>query len=428
MTIDPTSLSARDIAASVRAGSLHPTAVAAAFLDVASNVEPELHAFKHLDPQQCLAEAAEMSDARRSGALAGVPLGVKDVIDTADMPTACGSRLYEGRRPAADASCVHIARHAGAFVVGKTVTTEFATASPGPTVNPHNRAHTPGGSSSGSAAAVAAGIVRLAFGTQTSGSTIRPAAFCGVVGFKPTFGMIDRTGVKPLSEALDTIGLYARDVADVALFASVVARRPDLFITKPVARPRIGIFRTSAWSSMDTECGKRFDAAVDLLGSHEDIDGPSWWTDVLAAQDAVFGWQASAALAFERDNHADQLTDVTREFLKGRAAFGYDDAVNAIAVQHRAIADIEALFGDNDILITPAALGEAPLGLRATGNPAMNIAWTLLGTPCLSLPAGTGPNGLPLALQIVARPGADAALLGFALSLESLLCQHFKVK
>lgn len=428
MTFDPTTLSAREIAALVRAGSLHPSTVAEAFLEVAAAVEPELHAFKYLDREQCLAEAAMMSDGRRSGALAGVPLGVKDVIDTADMPTACGSQLYEDRRPAADASCVHIARQAGAFVVGKTVTTEFATASPGPTVNPFNRAHTPGGSSSGSAAAVAAGIVRLAFGTQTSGSTIRPAAFCGVVGFKPTFGMIDRTGVKPLSEALDTIGLYARDVADVALFASVVARRKDLFVVNSVDRPKIGVFRTPAWSSMEDECGGYFDAAVEALGPHEDVADPGWWADVLAAQDAIFGWQASAALAFERDNHADQLTEVTRDFLKGRSSFDYDDAVKAVSVQRRAIADIETLFGDNDVLITPAALGEAPLGLGSTGNPAMNIAWTLLGTPCLSLPAGTGPNGLPLALQIVARPGADASLLGFALGLEADLSRHFKVQ
>jgi len=420
MTTDITTLSARDIAAMVRSNQISAEAVARAFVELAQEREPTLKAFAHFDGEAPVREAAALSPERLSGPLAGVPVGVKDVIDTADMPTACGSALYQGRQPAADASCVHIVRSAGAVVAGKTVTTEFATASPGPTTNPFNALHTPGGSSSGSCAGVGAGIFPLAFGTQTSGSTIRPAAFCGAVGMKPTFGSMDRTGVKPLGESLDVIGLLARDVGDVALFASVMMRRPELRELQAKAPARIGFLRTPDWSRVDDEYKQRLEACALELGAVE-IAGDSWWRDAAWSQDAIFGWEVSAALGFERDRHPDQLTEVTRNFLKARAAFNYKDYVEASAIRQRLLAKPETIFGDCDILITPSALGPAPEGLAATGDPCMNIVWSGLGTPAITIPVGKASNGLPLGLQLIARLDGDAQLLETAFWAEAKL-------
>jgi Asp-tRNA(Asn)/Glu-tRNA(Gln) amidotransferase A subunit family amidase len=360
-------------------------------------------------------EAAGLNQTRLIGPLAGVPIGVKDVIDTADMPTAYGSDLYKGAQPAADASCVHLVRTAGAVVIGKTVTTEFATASPGPTTNPFNSAHTPGGSSSGSCAAVGAGVLPLAFGTQTSGSTIRPAAYCGIVGFKPSFGSIDRTGVKPLGESLDVVGLLARDVGDVALLASVVMRRPALAGIEADSSLRVGFLRTPDWERVDADYQSRLEDCARLLGGVVDIDEDSWWADARWSQDAIFGWEVSAALAFERDCYPDRLTQVTRNFLKGRAGFDHKDYLAANAIRARLLGDLDIVFGECDVLITPAAFGGAPEGLASTGDPSMNTVWSGLGTPALTIPAGLSSKGLPLGLQLVAKPGKDESLIAAAL-------------
>jgi len=420
MTLDITALTARDIARKVQASDLSAEAVARAFLDLALEKEPTLKAFVHLDAQAVLAEATGLSAGRRAGPLAGLPIGVKDVIDTADMPTACGSALYAGRQPAADASCVHLVRAAGAVVLGKTVTTEFATASPGPTTNPFNLLHTPGGSSSGSCAAVGAGIVPFAFGTQTSGSTIRPAAYCGVVGYKPSFGSMDRTGIKPLGESLDTIGLIARDVGDVALLASVVMRQPDLRSLQGEAPLRIGFLRTPDWDRVDDDYRTRLETCAIALGAI-DVSAASWWRDAAWSQDAIFGWEVSAALAFERDRHPEMLTEVTRNFLEGRAQFDRKSYLAASEIRTRLLASPETIFDSCDVLIAPSSLGAAPQGLAATGDPAMNIVWSGLGTPAITLPAGRANNGLPLGLQLVGRPGADAALVKHALWAEQVL-------
>jgi len=245
---DPLTLSARDAAREIAAGRLSAEALVAACLERIAAREPVVGAWHHLDRAAALAAARCCDTSAPSGPLHGIPIAVKDLIDTVDMPTGYGSAIYEGHRPAADAACVALARAAGAIVLGKTVTTEFACFTAGKTANPHNAAHTPGGSSSGSAAAVGDGMVPLALGTQTAGSVIRPAAYCGVVGFKPSFGVIPRAGVKPLADSLDTIGTMARNVADAAFFAGILGGRPGLRdVAQPADPPRFGLYQTPMW-------------------------------------------------------------------------------------------------------------------------------------------------------------------------------------
>jgi Asp-tRNA(Asn)/Glu-tRNA(Gln) amidotransferase A subunit family amidase len=261
-------------------------------------------------------------------------------------------------------------------------------------------------------------VLPLAFGTQTSGSTIRPAAYCGIVGFKPSFGSIDRTGIKPLGESLDVLGLLARDVGDVALLASVVMRRPELATIQAESTLRIGFLRTPAWGRVDADYQSRLEDCVRLLGEVAEIGSDGWWEDARWSQDAIFGWEVSAALAFERDRHPDRITEVTRNFLKGRAAFGYKDYLAASAIRERLLGDPETVFGGCDILITPSALGGAPEGLESTGDPSMNTVWSGLGTPAMTVPFGRSSKGLPLGIQLVAKPGMDESLIATALWVE----------
>ncbi|MEI4473820.1 amidase [Frigidibacter sp. MR17.24] len=415
---DPATATARAIAAAVRAGTLAPETVCEAYLDRIAAREPDLRAFAHLDPARARAEAAT----RRDGLLAGVPIGVKDVLDTGDMPTGYGSRAYGGVRPARDAGVVHIVRRAGAVAIGKTVTTEFATAAPGATTNPFDAARTPGGSSSGSAAGLGAGLFPLAFGTQTSGSTVRPASFCGVVGYKASRGVIDRTGVKPLAESLDVVGLMARDSRDCALLAAAAMRRPELLPADDApALPRIGLFAPPDPDVPSDVAIAVLDRAAGLLGRVETRTAPAWWQGLGPAQSDVFAWEGSACLAPERDLHWDSLHPATHVFLRAQDGITFARWQAGIAARDAALADLDALFGGCDLLITQAAPGEAPRGLGSTGQAAYNIRWTLLGTPSLSLPAGLGPEGMPVGIQVVARPGADAQLLALAPALEDAL-------
>src|SRR6266481_6781145 len=259
---DPLALSARDAAREIAAGRLSSETLVAACLDRIATREPVVGAWHHLDRAAALAAARRCDASPPSGPLHGIPIAVKDLIDTSDMPTGYGSAIYEGHRPAADAACVALARASGAIVLGKTVTTEFACFTAGKTANPRNPAHSPGGSSSGSAAAVADGMVPLALGTQTAGSVIRPAAYCGVVGFKPSFGVIPRAGVKPLADSLDTIGVFARSIEDAAFFAGVLSERPALrHLAVPQQAPRFGLYRTPLWDQAEPATAAALDAA-----------------------------------------------------------------------------------------------------------------------------------------------------------------------
>ncbi|WP_349295491.1 amidase (plasmid) [Thioclava sp. 'Guangxiensis'] len=420
-SIDPQWMTATQISHAVQSGAITARAVTEVFLDRASQMEPEIAAFAHLAPEVARAAADRIDAQPHKGPLAGVPLGIKDVFDTADIPTAYGSAAYAGHQPRADASAVHLARRAGAVALGKTVTTEFATMSPGPTRNPHHLAHTPGGSSSGSAAALAAGSCLLAFGTQTSGSTIRPAAYCGVVGVKLGPRRIDRTGVKTLAESLDVVGIMARNTSDAALFAATCARRPDWLI--PIDnRVRYALFLPD--QPGETICDRYAAALEDTASTLGAVPHkqPGWWADLGAAQEAVFAWEASAALAYERDCLNDLLTPITRDFTarhqKIANAQAYQDG---LIRRDQALEDLEALFGTTDLLLTPSAPSAAPEGIRSTGPADYNIRWTLLGLPSLSLPIGFDRNGLPFGMQLVARPGQDHLLLQAAIRIETEL-------
>jgi Asp-tRNA(Asn)/Glu-tRNA(Gln) amidotransferase A subunit family amidase len=389
-----------------------------ACLERVAERDGEVHAFTHIDPDTALAHAHALDSGPVRGALHGLPLGVKDLFDTVDMPTGYGSPIYSGHRPIADAAAVALCREAGALVLGKTVTTEFAYFHPGPTRNPHNLTHTPGGSSSGSAAAVADRMLPLALGTQTAGSIIRPAAYCGVVGYKPSWGRVPRAGVKSLSEALDTVGGFGRSVRDVALLGAVLtgdARLNEAF--DPMA-PRIGLCRTSEWSQADADTQRAWNEATAALAPRaatlSDVVLPDELSDLMTLQKAVMAFEMSRALSHERLHHRDRLSPRLRALLDdGLAIPGAEHAAN-LARTEEAKRYVDALFDRFDVLLAPSAVGEAPVGTDATGDPLFCRGWTLLGLPCVHLPFAHGSHRLPVGLQLIGRSGKDHHLLAWA--------------
>jgi amidase len=423
---DPRSLTAREATRQIAERRLTAEALVAAYLDRIAAREDVVGAWQYLDREAALAEARRRDGEAPRGPLHGVPIAVKDLIDTSDMPTAYGSPIYHGHRPPADASCVALARAAGAIVLGKTVTTEFATFTPGKTANPHNPAHTPGGSSSGSAAAVADGMAPLGFGTQTAGSVIRPASFCGVVGYKPSFGLINRAGVKPLSDSLDTIGVYARTVDDAAFFAGVLSERPALrHLAIPQQAPRFGLYRTPMWPEAEPATAAALDTARQALERAgavvEELAIAPEHETLTEAQDKIMGFETCRALADERIRHSAELSPRLAQLLDAGLAVGADEYEAARALAATARAALPQFFASCDAVLTPAAPGEAPAGLGYTGDPVFNRMWTLLGTPCAALPARWGESGLPTAVQLVARIGDDSRLMGCAGFLERAL-------
>ena len=390
-----------------------------AALDRIAEREPTVGAWIHFDPEEALAGARAADRMTERGPLHGTPIAVKDILETADMPTEFGSPIYKGYRPGADAAVVALARAAGMVVVGKTVTTEFATRTPGKTRNPHGLTRTPGGSSSGSAAAVADGMVPLAFGTQTAGSVIRPAAYCGVVGYKPTFGLLPRAGMKQTADGLDTIGVFARSVAEAARFVGVLSRRPALMRLEPMAAPRLAFCRTPQWNEAQPETKKLFEG-LDL----PEIAAPPEHAPLAAAHETVNRREIADALAWEDAAHRDLLSPRLRDMIAdGRRVepAAYDAARAAAETARRAL---PAFFGEHDAVAVPAAMGEAPEGLESTGEPTFNRIWTLLGVPCVTIPGGKGPNGMPLGIQLIGRIGDDARLLAAAAALEARLSRR----
>jgi Asp-tRNA(Asn)/Glu-tRNA(Gln) amidotransferase A subunit family amidase len=417
-------LTARDAATRIAAGTLTAQALVEACLDRIAAREPTVGAWAHLDADQALAEARARDQSTRSGPLQGVPIGVKDIMDTADMPTGYGSRIYRGFRPGADAACVALARAAGAVILGKTVTTEFAAMSPGKTRNPHHPAHTPGGSSSGSAAGVADFMMPLAFGTQTAGSIIRPASFCGVVGMKPSFGLIAVAGTKPLAPSLDTIGGFARTVGDMAWFLAALTGRPELVPSAPMAKPRIGLYRPSPWEEARPDTIAALETARERLsraGANLGERGAfAAFERLIPAQQAIMSHEAARNLAWERVNRANELMPRTASMLADGLAItaaAYDEARRTAAA---ARAELGAFFGEFDAMLVPAAPGEAP-PIATTGDPIFNRPWTLLHLPCIALPSHRGANGLPVGIQLVGRAGDDARLFATALFAEAAL-------
>ena len=421
--------SARAIAAALTAAATTSEVEVRACLDRIAARDPALGAFIVVGPEQAIAAARDWDKARKLGdkvpPLAGIPLAVKDNIDTADLPTGYGSEIYDGHRPLADAACVAQARNAGAVVLGKTVTTEFAYYRPGKTVNPHDPERTPGGSSQGSAAAVAAGLVPLAFGTQTAGSIIRPAAYCGVVGYKPTWGLLPRAGVKVLSDWLDTVGIIARDVDDVAFAMAGLTARPSLRPERGGRTFRIAVLREPYPGTAEPEAVTVLDRAMAALetAGHavRDLPMPPQLHQLVRLQRLVMAYDMDKSLADERRRHEAKLSSILKSYLdEGRSisARAYD---GALVTTREVMRDLDGVFGDADVILSPPAPGEAPKGLQATGDPAFNRVWTQLQLPCLTLPAGKGPHGMPVGIQLAARTGQDALLLAAALATESAL-------
>jgi amidase len=407
-------LGAAEAAELLARGAITSEALVRACLARIEAEEARVQAWEYLDPELALAQARRIDAAGRPGPLCGLPVGVKDIVDTADMPTARGSPLFAGRRPEADAECVAALRRAGGVVLGKTVTTELAYFSPGKTRNPRDASRTPGGSSSGSAAAVAAAMVPAALGTQTAGSIIRPASFCGVVGYKPSHGLFSLAGVSPFAPSLDTLGVLVRRAADLPLLARALGARIEAL---PAARPpHLGLCRTEAWAAASPESVEAVEGAAAVLAAAgatvAEADG-SPLEGLSRAQRTVMAFEAAASLADLRP-HAGRLSAPLVALLREgeettRQAYG-----EARARAHAARDRLPELFGRFDVLLTASAPGEAPEGLSSTGDPVMNRIWTLLGLPCVSLPSGTGPHGLPVGVQLVGPPAADAALLAAA--------------
>lgn len=415
-------LGACDVVSAVHAGRLSVTAIAEAYLAQIEAHEADVLAWKYLDAEQVLAEAHVLDKARPGGPLAGVTIGVKDVIDTADMPTGYGSAAYEGFRPACDAPCVALSRADGALVFGKTVSTEFAMASPGKTRNPYNPGHTPGGSSSGSCAAVSAGMALMAFGTQTAGSIIRPAAYCGVVGYKPSFGLLDAAEIKVLSHQLDTLGIITRKVADAAWCAAALSGRARLVVNDLPQSPTIGILVPSRLDQAGPEAMLALEQAASRIsaagGVVTALPLPDWFDGLHELHASIMGWEVTRALAHERLKLWDQLTPVTRDFLTEKAKVSvsdYESACETIVKRRKAFA---GLMEGVDVLMTLPAPGAAPQGLAATGAPVFNSPWTVLHSPCVTVPAMISANGLPVGVQLVGRIGDDARLLHVAAFVE----------
>jgi Asp-tRNA(Asn)/Glu-tRNA(Gln) amidotransferase A subunit family amidase len=398
-------LGAKQAARLIERGELSAQALVQSCRERIAEREPQVQAWTAL-----AAEFPSLKDAR--GPLFGVPVGVKDIFDTHDLPTEYGSPIYQGYRPRADSAAVALTRKAGGTIMGKTVTAEFATFVPRGTRNPHDLSRTPGGSSSGSAAAVADFMVPLAFATQTAGSLIRPASYCGIFGYKPAFNTIARGGMKPGGDSLDTIGVYGRSVEDLAFFAAALTNRTDLEARVERA-PRIALCRTNEWQLVQPEMRKAFGDAGRVLGASE-LELPAGFRGLRESHTAILWYEVARSLADEFQRFPDQLDANLRQ--RCADGFALDPARYVRAQQHAAQcrAQFAQALADYDVLIAPAATSEAPKGIAATGDVAMNVVWTLLHTPAVAVPAGRSPSGMPLGIQVIGRIGDDARTLACA--------------
>jgi Asp-tRNA(Asn)/Glu-tRNA(Gln) amidotransferase A subunit family amidase len=412
--------SASEIVAGVQSGSTTCEAVARACLEHIAAREPSVEAWQYLDADAVIDAARVLDRGPRRGLLSGVPFGVKDIIDTGDMPTEYGSAIYSGYRPRADAACVALSRKAGALLMGKTVTTEFANRHPGKTRHPLDPARTPGGSSSGSAAAVADMMVPLAIGTQTTGSTIKPASFCGVFGFKPTHDDLRCSGVKESAHTLDTLGLMARSIDDIALFRQVLLGCSTPAQAPVATRPlNIGFCRTPFWDAIDPSTQHLLEDAARSLAkagaSVQTLDLPAAFDQAWEAHQIISSFEFARNYTWEVEHHWNEISDTLRN---GRLKSGlactfqcYSEARDLLVHCRQLLAES---FKQVDVLITLPVVGEAPLGLNSTGNSSLCAIWTAMQVPALTMPVFRGPNGLPIGLQLIAARNADQHLFAVA--------------
>lgn len=420
------SLSAREIAQRVANRELTAEAVARAYIQHIQSCEAGIQAWQFFDPELALQSARALDQEGVSGQLKGIPIGVKDLMDTADMPSTYGSPIYAKHQPTVDAACVASCREHGAVIMGKTVSTEFATFKPGLTRNPRASEHpprTPGGSSSGSAAAVAANMVPLAFGTQTAGSIIRPAAYCGVVGYKPTHGTLPLAGIKPLSPSLDTVGVLARSVDDAAFFIGALARLALLPVKTDAIR--VGVCHTPHWNLAMSDTHRALEQAIRLLeGSGarvHDVTLPRSCDRLTEAQMQIMAYEAAAAFAPERRLHADLFSQEFSSLMNTGQSISGQDFASAQSYASKVRCEVDGLFQSCDVILAPSTPGEAPAGLDATGDPIFNRLWTLLGHPCVHVPVGVGHNGMPVGVTLVGPRWADLQALSAAHTLQLAL-------
>ena len=411
-------LSATEIVCRTTTGKLRCEEIARACLARVEAREPVVKAWSFIDHDLVLRRAKALDADPKHGPLHGVPVGIKDIIETCDMPTEMGSPIYRGYRSKSDASCVALLRAAGAMIFGKTVTCEFAGVTAGETTNPHDSARTPGGSSSGSAAAVADFMVPLALGTQTGGSVQRPCSYCGIVGYKPTFGIINSQGVKPAAGSLDTIGLMARAVEDIELSARVLTNCAPVSWLPQDTAIRVGLCRTYAWDTAESatkqaveDAGQRLARAGYLVS---EVELPPLYADLLVTREVINDFERARAMAFEWQTHSEQISGALAKSIRNGLAMPRErfiDALEHVAVCRGLLDDV---FADVDVLLTPTAQGEAPLGLSFTGDHKFQSLWTQLRTPTVTLPTHRGPNAMPIGIQLVAPRYADNRLLAIA--------------
>jgi amidase len=412
-------LTATEIVSAIRSGATTCEAVTRACIERIAEREPGVQAWEHVDSDYAIEQARRLDAGDKRGALAGVPFGVKDIIDTEDMPTQYGSPIFKGHRPRRDAACVALSRKAGGVLMGKTVTTEFANVHPGKTRNPWDAERTPGGSSSGSGAAVAASMVPLAIGTQTTGSTTRPASFCGTFGYRPTWGDLRTNGVMEASGSLDTLGILARSVEDVALYRDVllgVAHEPVRDVASP---PRIGFCRTHVWPRLKPETQKLLEDAAQTLARSgarvEEVTLPPDFEGLEEVHRWISGFEMARNLTWEFEHH---WNEVSETFRNGRVKDGlecsYEKYVEMRIHMHHCRKLMLPVFERHDVLLAASAEGEATLGWHPVPHPWVYMIWTTMHVPSITLPVFKGPHGLPIGAQLIARHHDDRRLFDIA--------------
>jgi len=418
-------LSAAEASSAIHAGTLTSEALVSACLERIALREGAVQAWAFVDPELALAQARALDREPPRSWLHGIPIGIKDVIDTCDLPTAYGSPIYQGHRPVADAACVAQIRELGGVILGKTVSTEFATRHPNKTRNPHRLTQTPGGSSSGSAAAVADFMVPLALGTQTSSSVIRPAAYCGVVGYKPGFGLINRAGMKFLAESLDTIGILSRSVTDAGMLAALLSGLPvGRASLKSGKGPRIGLCKTPWWSEASPsvqqsllQCAERLRKAGATVS---EIDLPPEFAELNEVQIRLSSYEFFRALTHERVRHPEKISASLTSRIAAGGRVTRQDYEAAVALMKRCQHWMEDAMSGYELLMAPSAPSEAP-DIAGTGEPTFGLMWTLLQMPCMTLPCGLGQTGLPVGVQLIAACGNDIGLCRDAAWAEAVL-------
>ena len=415
MTDNLNTLSAQEIAKGIDSGDLTANAVAEGCLARIEERDVDVKAWEFLDPELVRAQARAIDGSSEKGPMAGVPVGVKDIIDTRDMPTGMGSPIYDGHRPLTDASCVARLRASGAIIMGKTVTCEFAGLEPRQTLNPHDPSRTPGGSSSGSAAAVADEMIPVAFGTQTGGSVVRPSSYCGVIGYKPSFDTFSLNGVFPAAESLDTLGLHARSMDDIELVTSTLLNRPHTSAPDLPKPPIVGLCRTSMWDQAQPETREAVEAAGKAMGEAgatvQDFELPEEYNWLADGRGVVNARERAIVMADHWTNNRDAISERLQVTVQSGLDASYDDYMDIVHLMETCRARMNQSFQGCDILLTPAADGEAPVGIQDTGQPRFQALWTMLHVPTITLPTHKGPNGLPVGIQLVSTLHTDRMLM-----------------